>query len=202
MLEQLMVSSKWGHAIDAMHADPLAPKRTHTIERDGCLLPANFCLCTKAQSRSYLWITESGVEENLAYAPCCCIGNVEDRIWKTYFDNGPFKPCCGLEKGIATEDDLNYCCWCINCVCYYNMCTKPCFGGNVAVVLVPNSSPCLYKIATRCCQLNPLCVSPVLFCVKDSKAGKEQLIAAMRAAEARKKAGPGAQVEVQAIARA
>jgi len=42
----------------------------------------------------------------------------------------------------------------------------------------------------------------VLICVKDSKAGKEQLVASMRAAEARKKAGPGAQVEVQAIARA
>ena len=179
----------WGSTIDAMHADPNAPLITHRIDRDGCMLPANCCLCTNAKSRSYLWVTESGVEENLAYSPCCCLGMPQDWISKSYYDNGPFKPTCGQPKGIATEADLNYMCWCINCVCVYNICTKPCFGGQVATVIVPNDNECMYKIATRCCQLNPLCVCPVMMFVKDSTQAKEQLLAAMRAAEARKKTG-------------
>ena len=80
-------------------------------------------------------------------------------------------------------------CFCINCVCVYNMCTKPCFGGVVATVCVPNESECAYKIATRCCPL--CCVSPVLNFVKDSESGKAHLLAAMRASMERKKAMKG-----------
>ena len=53
-----------------------------------------------------------------------------------YLDNSVFAPylCCDLKKGVATEEDLNYCCFCINCVCIYDLCTKPCCGGMVAAV--------------------------------------------------------------------
>lgn len=111
---------------------------------------------------------------------------------KTYFDTGTFKSgLCG-KKGIATESDLSYCCWCCNCVCVYNMCTKPCTGGVVAVTLFPNESACMFKIATRCCGACPCCVNPVLGFVKDSGNAKEELLKAMRAAEAWRKQGAAA----------
>ena len=69
------------------------------------------------------------------------------------------------------------------------MCTKPCFGGVVATVCVPNESECAYKIATRCCA--PLCTSPVLNFVKDSESAKTHLLAAMRASMERKEAMKG-----------
>ena len=76
-----------------------------TSEICGCIAP-----CKVGKKRSYLWIMESGVEAN-ASSLCC-----GDFITKVYFDKAPFAPMCGVKKGIATEDDLNYCCFCINCV--------------------------------------------------------------------------------------
>lgn len=170
------------------------------MERDGCCLPAIFqatlcgCIprCKLGKKRSYLWIMEAGVEENAACccSPAkCCSPSVGDFVTKVYYDNGPFSPRCGLKKGIATEDDMNYCCWCINCVCCYNMCSKPCVGGVVSTVCVPNEYPCAYKCATRCCML--CCTSPVLTFVKDSGAAKAQLLEAMRASQDRQKAMKG-----------
>lgn len=54
-----------------------------------------------------------------------------DLVEKLYYDREPMAPmCCGIcPGGVANQNDLNYCCYCINCVCLYNICTKPCFGG-------------------------------------------------------------------------
>ena len=99
----------------------------------------------------------------------------------------PLKACDPLKCGPPRPCVRS--CFCINCVCVYNMCTKPCFGGVVATVCVPNESECAYKIATRCCA--PLCASPVLNFVKDSESAKTHLLAAMRASMERKKAMQG-----------
>tara|TARA_B110001452_G_scaffold14399_1_gene11804 strand:- start:429 stop:611 length:183 start_codon:yes stop_codon:yes gene_type:complete len=58
---------------------------------------------------------EAGVEANAA---CCWLVNpfncsicsTDDFVTKVYYDNGPFNPCCCgyINKGIATENDLNY----------------------------------------------------------------------------------------------
>ena len=127
----------WGSTIDAMHADPSAPKILYKVERAGCCLPA-ICEatfgCEEPKKRSYLWIMEGGVETNLTFCcpGMCCIPCTEDFVIKDYFDNSFYKPaCCGqIKKGIATEEDLNYCCFCINCVCCYNACAKPCYGAS------------------------------------------------------------------------
>jgi len=122
--------------------------------------------------------------------PCCFpfLWSANDFIWKRYFDNSVFEPLdlciCQLEKGIATEHDVNYCCYCINCVCIYDVCTKPCFGGEVRTVLVPNDHAC-FPCATRC--LPVLCTHKIFGYVKDAKQAKEQLLSAMRQAEAMKK---------------
>ena len=197
-------SGGWGLHIERLHQDPWAPRIMYKIERDGCCHPAlcqaTMCgcipQCKKGKKRSYLWIMEAGIEANAAcfticnpLACSCC--SLDDFVTKVYFDNSAFKPCCcgKIQKGIATEDDMNYCCWCINCVCIYQICTKPCMGGVVALVCVPNESECAYKCATRCCTC--CCTSPVLSFVKDSGTAKQQLLAAMRATEARKKSMKG-----------
>ena len=184
-----------GGVIDAKHQDPFAPKILHKVDRAGICLPANYpCCCDQAADRSYMWITESGYESNTSIALCGCLPMcVEDFISKTYFDKSPF-------KGIATEHDLNYCCWCCNCVCAYDLCTKPCAGGVVASVCVPNENECMFKIATRCCA--PCCVSGQLMFVKDSQVAKGHLLSAMCNAEKRKKMGastkaPEPQVMIQ-----
>lgn len=192
--------------IDRMSQDPWAPRILHKVERNGCCLPAvwqDMCcgcipLCATPKKRSYLWIMEGGVEENLAcclvfdpFTCTCC--TAADHVSKDYFDNSNYKPCCqsfcgdNFKKGIATENDMNYCCFCINCVCCYDICCKPCYGGQVSIVHCPNESGCLFNIATRCCPL--CCTKPKLLFVKDSKVAKEQLVAAMRASRAKVKKG-------------
>ena len=138
----------WGVQIDRMSQDPWAPRILHKVERNGCCLPAvwqDMCcgcipLCATPKKRSYLWIMEGGVEENLAcclvfdpFTCTCC--TAADHVSKDYFDNSNYKPCCqsfcgdNFKKGIATENDMNYCCFCINCVCCYDICCKPCYGA-------------------------------------------------------------------------
>jgi len=118
------VPSQRGHSKDA------CPRSPHTltlcawqIEREGCCHPSNLqaqmcgcCApCKSGKKRSYLWIMEAGVEANAA---CCWLVNpfncsicsTDDFVTKVYYDNGPFNPCCCgyINKGIATENDLNY----------------------------------------------------------------------------------------------
>merc|ERR1712071_424463 len=102
----------------------------------------------------------------------CC--QLDDIISKTYFDMPPFQPrCMGLCKPcFATEKDLTYCCYCINCVCYYNLCTKPCFGGVVVITPCPNDHGC-FNCVTRCCIC---CNIPVARFLDDSEALKTALI--------------------------
>jgi hypothetical protein len=83
-----------------------------------------------------VWITDSALEVNNSCFVCldpfhCVICNKTDYVGKTYYDREPIAPrCCGIcPGGVANQNDLNYCCYCINCVCWYNLCTKPCFGG-------------------------------------------------------------------------
>ena len=205
----------WGVMVDAKHEDPLAPRTLHKIDRAGCFFPASWPCCTLAQTRTYLWITESGYEVNEPIAPCCCCGPVFDCITKTYWDGSKFAPLCCLKKGIATEDDLNYCCWCINCACCYDCLIKPCFGGMVAVVWCPNGAPPPFESAAvvlrravdirtphapgvaplaeddcmfKCATrcCSPCCACPVLQCVKDSKGTAALMLATQRAAHAKK----------------
>ena len=193
----------WGAHIERQVEDPWAPKILYKVERDGCCLPAYWqyeCCgfipyCKVAKKRSYLYITENAVEQNMAsfalFNPLTCrCCSVDDCIFKDYLDNSIYAPfcCCECKKGLATENELNYCCFCINCVCIYNICSKPCWGGTVATVMVPNDHGC-YMFATRCCPC--CCVCPAMRFVRNSAQVKEQLLDAMRKAEVRKKAMKG-----------
>jgi hypothetical protein len=108
------------------------------VGRSGCCNPAiaEGCLCPDVKGRSYVWITDSALEVNNSCFVCldpfrCVICTNADYVGKTYYDREPIAPrCCGIcPGGVANQNDLNYCCYCINCVCWYNLCTKPCFGG-------------------------------------------------------------------------
>merc|ERR1711998_734654 len=98
----------------------------------------------------------------------CCAAS--DSIHKDYFDNSIYSP------------------FCFNCVCLYDVCKKPCCGGVVKTVLVPNDHKC-YPCATRCCNL--CCVSSAIGFVKDSQDVQPVLIEALRKNEARVKAMKG-----------
>lgn len=139
---------------------------------------------------AYMVVGDNFIEENTPV--CCCFCCIKDIVTKSYFDMPPFTPtCCGKFKGgWANENDLNYCCYFINCVCIYNICTKPCCGGIVARVPCERGG-CGYLCATRCC---PICVTPIMRCVKDSEHVTTVLEQAITASRERGKAGgPGAQ---------
>lgn len=153
MAEQGAVDSadpgfKWGTAIKAMASDPMAPKIVQEVDRAGCMYPPFLCVMDPntikyARERSYLWIFENGIEENM-YAPkvccgcisiqaccCCCKCPGEDNIAKIYFDHPPFM---GPKTGFATEKDINWCCHIpkvfegIPCDCC-DIVFRPCFGA-------------------------------------------------------------------------
>ncbi len=147
--------SKWGAAIKAMSEDPMAPKIVSEIERAGYCYPAFFCIVDPntvkyGRDRSYLWVSENGVEENIyspkvccgcisvqALCPCCsCPG--QDNITKFYFDHPPFR---GPKTGFATEADINWICHIpkvfegIPCGPIASVCCTPCFGARALAAL-------------------------------------------------------------------
>ncbi len=123
---------------------------------DGCCYHLEHCDCfaPAVKERRYGIIGENFIEVNDPYAKCVCCC-VDDSIEKIYYDTAPFSSCWdkifdGSKAAYVTQEDTNYCCYCINCVCWYNLCTKPCYGGFVAKVPCERDS-CCFLINTRCC---------------------------------------------------
>ena len=92
----------WGLHIERLSEDPWAPKILYKIEREGICLPAilqdQVCgcipVCKVPKKRSYLYITENAIEQNIA---CWSLFNpfkmkffsVEDNIMKEYAARPP-----------------------------------------------------------------------------------------------------------------
>ncbi len=113
-----------------------------------CYTVGNCCNCNNAPAdRGYIVIGDTFTEQNAPYNGCCCCCP-RDSITKHYYDGQVYAPSCCGEGGFATEDDLNYCCFCIPCTCWYNCCVKPCWGGFVARVSCPRDS-CGFLCVTR-----------------------------------------------------
>jgi len=223
--------SKWGVAIKAMGTDPLGSKIVKEVDRAGCCYPPFLCVIDKntvkyARDRSYLWVLEAGIEENL-YAPQVCCGCIsiqalcpcckcpgQDNIAKIYFDHPPFM---GPKTGFATEKDICWCCYCpkvcegIPCGVIEEKCFTPCYGGSVVLVrpMNPCCKPCCndeewFKYATRCsccpCSGPGCCTVPLLIYVKDSRSVKDALYTALTESLERQKttykAPPGSQAWV------
>jgi hypothetical protein len=186
-----MASDGWGTSIKAMLEVDTHQRIVHEIGHEGCCAPAVCCgtCCPATKARSYIWLTEHSIEENVSCFVCldcfrCKFCTTGDYVSKTFYDREPFAPaCCGLCKpGFATEEDLNYCCYCINCVCCYNMCKKPCCGGEVRVVPCPRDT-CGFTCITRCL---PCFTSPLMTCISDSASAAQKLQETVAVFEARK----------------
>ncbi len=139
------------------------------VEEDGCCWGFAACSCVK--SRNYTIITDTFLESNTPFRDCCCV--MHDSINKQYYDRFLKKKCCGLwSGGFATEADFTYCCYCIPCVCVYDCCTRPCWGGYVTYVPCGKGT-CGYCLATRCGCV--CCNAHVLVGVKDSRAVADEM---------------------------
>ena len=106
----------WGLHVERLTDDPWAPKILYKVERAGCFLPAYWqdCLCgcispcKVAKKRSYLYITENAVEQNMASwmvcnpLTCRCPCAVDDMVFKDYLDNSIYAPfcCCDFQRGM------------------------------------------------------------------------------------------------------
>lgn len=211
--------SEWGSVIKTMYVDPTAPRIITELDRGGICFPSTCCKdpYTKkiARGRSYLYIMEGAIEENI-YSPkviCGCIaapcGQGQDNVFKTYFDHKPFLPTA--KQLFATEKDINYCCYIpmafegFDCSSWYDLCTKPCTGGMVSIVKPkPNFVTCVddnewFKMATRqwapcipcgSCFGPVCCTVPLMVFLKDSKAAAGALAKVVPEALERKKAAP------------
>eukprot|EP00457_Paulinella_chromatophora_P011138 gb/GEZN01011264.1/.p1 GENE.gb/GEZN01011264.1/~~gb/GEZN01011264.1/.p1 ORF type:complete len:204 (+),score=12.29 gb/GEZN01011264.1/:46-657(+) len=176
-----MSDSKWGEEIRNMHAEPDKIKIRLNIERDGCCFAPILCqkCCPRLALRSYLWVEEAALEQNVAiwccFDPCkgaCC--TMQDYTSKVYYDQPPFTPTCfGLcQPGLATHEDVCYFCFCINCIFLYPILRKPCCGEVLYIVPCPKDT-CGYTCVTRCCTC---CLLPVAGFLKDANQFKQALV--------------------------
>jgi hypothetical protein len=178
----------YGKDIARGMADPHVFTIAKMVEEDGCCWKC--CVCSCVKGRSYIIIGDTFLETNTPYRDYCC--SVHDSIHKQYYDKFLKKKCCGLcPGGFATEADFTYCCYIIPCVCWYDLCERPCYGGYVTYVPCRRGT-CGYLLATRCgwCFfLN----QRVLTGVKDSRAVAiifQKQVDAMRARHAGKGPSP------------
>ena len=166
----------WGGEEGSIIAQTMGPDAKNfqivrQIGHDGCCYAITHCSCFgDIEGRSYRVIGENFVEQNDA-VNLCCFCCTKDIITKVYMDQPPFttcldKMCGGPEMGAyITQEDTNYCCYCIPCVCWYNLCTKPCYGGFVAKVPCERGSFC-FNCQTRCCNC---CIMPIFNYVEDAQ---------------------------------
>lgn len=151
----------------------------YSVEGQGCCSFEYWCgMCYPALAgRGYIVIGENFVEQNHPTACCCCCA--KDFVYKTYFDMAPYKvgccdklckSCCGClgcgQPTYTTEHDTCYCCYCISCMCYYDCCVRPCFGGKVGRSPYRRDSIC-FLYDTRCC--GGVAINGIFTYVKDSK---------------------------------
>lgn len=151
----------------------------YEVQGAGCCR-CEFCCgcCTPAlRGRSYAVVGENFVETNHPMACLCCC--VRDNISKTYFDMHPYKVgfcdkvdkcCCGClgcgEPTYVTEHDTCYCCYIFPCMCIYDCCSRPCFGGKVGRSPFKRDSIC-FLLDTRC--FGGAAIKGIFSFVKDSK---------------------------------
>jgi len=174
----------------------------YNVETHGCCNPSQ-CMCfgnccyKHLKGRSYAVIGENYVEQNMA-VPCyglCCESCTKDFVSKTYMDRKPFKDGCCVGDWI-TEEDTNFCCYCIPTQSCYNMCCYPCYGGRVGRTCCKRGG-CCYTCETRCC---PICIPTIFSFVKDSKKTMQVLDATTKEFYKRQDAGGSGGVVARAAA--
>jgi len=166
-------------------------KIVHNVPQAGCCRAEVWCNACNPdlKGRGYLVIGENFVESNNPIPVCCCLSL--DCIAKTYMDRAPFadtcceKLCgsCGAGASYYSEEDVNYCCYCFNCICIYNLCTKPCVGGMVGRHSFKRDT-CCFKCDTRCFG-GVCCGGKLMGFVGDSAKASDTLQAAVGAFRAR-----------------
>lgn len=160
-------------------SNPDGPAIVYAAGKHGCCLPQGHMICCAdaLKARTYTWIMDSRVEENMGCFVCfaphrCACCTAMDIAGIQYYDREPFAAgCCGnCQSGFGTQEDFLYMAYCIPVSCCYNMCCRCCYGDFVG------RTPCRNDHGMFTCMSRCGCWSPVLCCLEDGKLTKEALL--------------------------